>query len=292
MPVPQNPVSKTNPPDSDFAHLRSLVRRVVARAMREPALGDKRRHSGGVLVEFEASSSAGQDQQRPQAAPEPFQRGLQLIAVEDLDGVANGAEFEVPAGARLTALAQDEILRRGISLREKSGCSSGARRLRVALGADHGGYTTKEKIKAWLEALGHEALDFGTHDESAADYPDFASQVGEAVAGGQADFGVCVDGAGIGSAMAANKVPGVRAAACYDERTARNAREHNYANVLSLGGPMLGEKACHAILLAFLKTPEGAPRHGRRVQKIMEIEARGTGRARPVTKVLPSPGET
>ena len=91
---------------------------------------------------------------------------------------------------------------------------------------------------------------------------------------GRCDLGVVIDGAGIGSAMAANKVPGVRAAMCYDEQTARNAREHNYANVLSLGGRMLSEATIFAVVRAFLGTPEGAARHGRRVDKITGIERR------------------
>jgi ribose 5-phosphate isomerase B len=215
------------------------------------------------------------------------------VVVEDLARVKDGGTFEVPAGARLTALAQDEVQRRGLSLRERAprpGGSGGG--LRVAIGADHGGFPIKELAKSWLRELGHQPIDLGTHDTNAVDYPDFAGAVARAVAEGQADLGVCVDGAGIGSAMAANKVPGVRAAMCYDEATARNAREHNYANVLSLGGPMLGERACQAILRAFLSTPEGAARHGRRVAKIMELEARATGRSHPVRKVLPTPGET
>ncbi|MCL4140406.1 UNVERIFIED_CONTAM: hypothetical protein GTU68_007792 [Idotea baltica] len=135
----------------------------------------------------------------------------------------------------------------------------------------------KEHIKVWLRELGHIAIDLGTHDTNAVDYPDFARAVAESVASGQADFGVCVDGAGIGSCMAANKVPGARAAMCYDERTAKNAREHNFANVLSLGGPMLGETVCRQVLAAFLATPEGAERHARRVDKIRAIEARYSG---------------
>ena len=116
--------------------------------------------------------------------------------------------------------------------------------------------------------------------------------VARAVVEGRANLGVCVDGAGIGSAMAANKVPGARAALCYDEATARNAREPNFANVLSLGGPRQGEDGCLRILQAFLATPEGASRHERRVRKIMEIEARGTGRLQPVQRVLRTPGAT
>ena len=107
-------------------------------------------------------------------------------------------------------------------------------------------------------------LDLGTHDETAVDYPDFARAVAEAVAEGRADLGVCIDGAGIGSAMTANKVPGVRAANCWDVASARNAREHNYANVLTLGGRWLSPLGASEILAAFLSTPRGEERHGRR----------------------------
>jgi ribose 5-phosphate isomerase B len=278
------------------SQLRTLVRRVVGRAMREPATGERAGRARGVHVEL----SACDDALRPQAAAatagscasSQAQGRVQQLVAEDLAAIADGQVFEVPAGARLTALARDEAWRRGIQLRESSAPARAGGGLRVAIGADHGGYPIKEQIKGWLSELGHVAIDLGTHDTNAVDYPDFAGAVAEAVADGRADFGVCVDGAGIGSAMAANKVPGARAAMCYDEKTARNAREHNFANVLSLGGPMLGEQACEAILRAFLTTPEGAPRHARRVAKIMELEARGTGRTRPLRKVLPSPGET
>jgi ribose 5-phosphate isomerase B len=185
-------------------------------------------------------------------------------------------------------MAREEAWRRGIDLRE--GVATGPRRLRVALGADHGGFPVKEDIKGWLRELGHAALDLGTHDKQAVDYPDFARAVAEAVADGRVDLGVCVDGAGIGSSITANKVPGVRAALCYDEVTARNAREHNFANVLCLGGPLLGAEACAKVLRAFLETPEGAARHALRVDKIGAIEAHYTGRRVATKRILPQPG--
>jgi len=211
--------------------------------------------------------------------------------VEDLAGVPDAGTFAIPPGTRLTALAEEEAWARGLDLRPPTGPRGGGS-LRVALGADHGGFETKEAIKGWLRELGHLSIDLGTHDTSAVDYPDFARAVAEAVASGQADFGVCVDGAGIGSAMAANKVPGARAAMCYDRKTAENAREHNFANVLSLGGPMLGLGACRQILTAFLTTPEGAARHARRVDKIRAIEARYSGRDHPLRRVLSGAGGT
>lgn len=144
----------------------------------------------------------------------------------------------------------------------------------VAVGSDHGGFALKRDCLVWLAALGYRGVDFGTRDENPVDYPDFARAVAEAVAGGQCEIGVVIDGAGIGSAIAANKVPGVRAATCCDVAMAKNAREHNFANVLSLGAKMIGRDTAREILAAFLATSTGEERHRRRVEKITEIERR------------------
>ncbi len=145
---------------------------------------------------------------------------------------------------------------------------------RIAIAADHGGWELKEDLRRFLMEAAHQVIDFGTHGPQAVDYPDFALQVAEAVAGGLFEVGVVVDGAGIGSCIAANKVPGVRAALCYDLSTARNAREHNYANVLTLGAGLVGRNLARQIVQEFLATPWGAERHGRRVAKITAIEAK------------------
>jgi ribose 5-phosphate isomerase B len=142
----------------------------------------------------------------------------------------------------------------------------------IAVGADHGGYRLKEKLAAHLKDRGYEVTDCGTDGTGAVDYPDFAHAVAKLVASGRCDSGVIVDGAGIGSSMVANKVPGVRAALCYDLSSARNSREHNHANVLTLGAGLIGENLARQILDAWLETPWGGARHGRRVAKIMEIE--------------------
>jgi ribose 5-phosphate isomerase B len=186
----------------------------------------------------------------------------------------------VPGGATPTPAARDEAWRRRIELIEGHTAAVGqraktpGRALRIAVASDHGGFAMKGRVLEWIDELGHTAFDLGCKDERAVDYPDFAHAVAEAVTHGRCDLGVVVDGAGIGSAMAANKVPGVRAALCYDEQTARNAREHNYANVLTLGGRMQTEERLEAIVRAFISTPEGAARHGRRVDKITGIERR------------------
>jgi RpiB/LacA/LacB family sugar-phosphate isomerase len=138
----------------------------------------------------------------------------------------------------------------------------------IAVGGDHGGYVLKERIAFKLKEAGHTVIDCGTDSTEAVDYPDIAGDVARRVAGGEADIGVVVDGAGIGSAMVANKMPGVRAALCYDLSTARNAREHNHANVLSLGAALIGDGLAWQITQEFIATPFGMGRHARRVAKI------------------------
>lgn len=147
----------------------------------------------------------------------------------------------------------------------------------IAVGADHGGFRLKEMLRRYLEEeLSWRVVDCGTHSEAAVDYPDLALAVARSVASGETRFGLLVDGAGIGSTMAANKVRGVRAALCHDERTARNAREHNDANVLALGAGIVQRGLARRIVRIFLETPFAGGRHERRVAKIMAIEERGT----------------
>ncbi len=147
----------------------------------------------------------------------------------------------------------------------------------VAIAGDHGGWRMKDAIGAWLTDHGYAVRDCGTHSDDAVDYPDLALAVAQLVADGSARWGIVVDGAGIGSAMAANKVPGVRAANCHDISSARNSREHNYANVLTLGAGFLGNALALQIVGAWLDTEWGAERHGRRVDKITAIERSNTG---------------
>ena len=148
--------------------------------------------------------------------------------------------------------------------------------LRVAIGADHGGVTMKDALLGYLRQRGVVVHDVGTFGAEAVDYPDFAIGVARAVASGAADLGIMVDGAGIGSCMAANKVRGVRAAMCYDVTTAANAREHNNANLLTLGGTLIGGRLAQEIVRTFLDTPFGGGRHAARVAK---IDALDEGRA-------------
>src|SRR5258708_21966627 len=149
-----------------------------------------------------------------------------------------------------------------------------AQRGSVAIGADHGGYPLKELLKPYLVGLGYTVVDCGTHSTEPVDYPDLAYAVARLVGTGEAWRGIVVDGAGIGSAMAANKVPGVRAALCYDHATPVNSRDHNDANVLTLVAGLIGPNLAQQIAQTWLATAFGGGRHQRRVDKIVDIERR------------------
>lgn len=151
--------------------------------------------------------------------------------------------------------------------------------MRIALGADHAGYQLKVAVAKHLLDAGHETIDLGTHSEEPVDYPRFCAAVGRAVVSGEAERGIVMGGSGQGEAIAANKVRGVRAALCLDEFTARLARSHNDANVLSLGGRILGETFALSIVDVFLRTEFEGGRHVRRVQQLSEIEDEECGRA-------------
>ncbi len=144
----------------------------------------------------------------------------------------------------------------------------------VVIGADHGGFALKRELLEFLRDNGYIVHDLGAHKEQACDYPDYAFAVAEAVSRGEADRGIMIDSVGIGSAMAANRVPGVLAAKCNNTVEARSAREHNYANVLTLGAKIIGSTLAQQIALEFLRTPGGADRHRRRIQKILDYEYR------------------
>ncbi|MBI4420750.1 MAG: ribose 5-phosphate isomerase B [Gemmatimonadetes bacterium] len=148
----------------------------------------------------------------------------------------------------------------------------------MALGSDHGGFALKEALKRTVADLGFSVTDVGCHSSEPVDYPVFAARVAELVAGGAAKYGIVVDGAGIGSAMVANKIAGARAALCYDLTTAKNAREHNHANVLTLGGGLIGERLAADIVRTFLTTAFAGGRHERRVAMIDALDGeRGAG---------------
>ncbi len=143
---------------------------------------------------------------------------------------------------------------------------------RIAIGSDHAGYPVKEAIRKYLEAAGYQVDDQGTSSEESVDYPDYGKTVGELVASKQDDFGIAVCGTGIGISIAANKVPGIRAALAHDVLTARLAREHNDANVLALGGRIVTAVAAIEMVQTFLTTAYVGGRHQRRLDKISQIE--------------------
>jgi len=203
-----------------------------------------------------------------------------VFTVRDLESAASGGEVVVPLGTIITPLAQDEAAARGITIRFEEpqastaeGEPTGVART-IAIGADHGGFDLKEELKGHLVAWGYKVLDQGTTSRDAVDYPDFAEAVANAVVRGEASRGVVIDSAGIGSSIAANKVPGARAALCYDRATARNSREHNDANILSLGARLIPAEVAREILAAWLETPFAGGRHQKRIDKILAIEKR------------------
>jgi ribose 5-phosphate isomerase B len=155
----------------------------------------------------------------------------------------------------------------------------------IAMGADHGGWQLKDVIAKALAEAGYAITDCGTNGPEAVDYPDIAHAVARLVGDGECRWGIIIDGAGIGSCMVANKVPGVRAALCHDLSSARNSREHNHANVLTLGARFIGEGLALEIVRAWLGTAWGPGRHAARVDKICDVERRymnpiGEGRPR------------
>ncbi|MFM8626298.1 MAG: ribose 5-phosphate isomerase B [Actinomycetota bacterium] len=149
---------------------------------------------------------------------------------------------------------------------------------RIAIGSDHAGYTLKSHLVDVLEAAGHQVSDLGTHSTESCDYPPICAAVGRAVRDGKADLGIVLGGSGQGEQLAANKVRGVRAALCNDLYTARMARSHNNANVLSMGARVVGEGLAEEILATFLATPFEGGRHERRVAQLADIEAEEAGR--------------
>jgi len=198
-------------------------------------------------------------------------RGKRVITEEDLRAAGRGGTLRMDESALLTPLATDFAKERGVRI-ERVSKSIASNRYRIAIAADHGGFEMKEELKRVLADLGHDWQDFGTHSTEAVDYPDFAHLVATAVSRGTCDLGIIVDGAGIGSCMTANKAPGVRAAMCYDSASARNSREHNGANVLTLGGKTISMERMRDIVKTWLTTDLTEERHRRRVEKITAIE--------------------
>ncbi len=213
-----------------------------------------------------------------------------LISEQTILAAAKRGEKSVliPAGTIITDAARDRAKQLGIRLeaaKKEQGVAASSTLPKppqpanpevVALGSDHGGFALKEALKAFIATLGYGAVDLGTYTDEACDYPDFAYAVARMVSLGQASKGIMIDAVGIASAIVANKVKGIRAACCSDEFSARSSREHNNANVLTLGGRTTGVELAKSITKAWLDTPFGGGRHQKRVEKISEIEERGS----------------
>ena len=193
-----------------------------------------------------------------------------LITEDDIRTVAVGSTLQIAEKALVTPLAIDVARDRHITLQRVSSTKTptGRHSRKIAIGADHGGFEMKEALKRVLEELGCDYQDVGTNSTASVDYPDFAQAVALAVSRHTCDLGIMIDGAGIGSCMVANKIPGIRAAMCYDEASARNSREHNGANVLTLGGKMISNEKMRDIVRVWLSTELTEERHRRRVAKI------------------------
>ena len=246
--------------DETRDRIRALVRDVLEKAGPAPESSSARfvntvpeteTHTGGVTRD-ESSKS--------------------VITEDDVRGLEEGAVLRIGEDARLTPLAADIVKDRNIQLVRRNSRRGSKQAKLIAVGADHGGFRMKEELKGLLGQLGHKVQDFGTDSEEAVDYPDFAHAVARAVANGTSDLGIIIDGAGVGSAMTANKVPGVRAAACYSVTVARNSREHNGANVLTLGSKTISSAEMREIVTAWLATDLTEDRHRKRVAKIDAIQ--------------------
>jgi ribose 5-phosphate isomerase B len=201
-----------------------------------------------------------------------------VITIED---VPQTGELRIPIGAIVTSSAREVAAARDVRLvevPEDQVTVLAAPAKTIAIGADHGGFTLKEALKPLIESLDLTVRDVGVYDSNPADYPDIAVKVADLVASGAATRGILIDGAGIGSSMAANKVPGIRAALCYDKASARNSREHNDSNVLTLGARLLTQTQVEDVLRTWIATPFAGGRHQARVQKIMDIEQRYRGK--------------
>jgi len=195
-----------------------------------------------------------------------------VITEDDVRDLQRGAVLRIAEGARLTPLAADLVREKGIEIVRRVPRRGSKTSKMISVGSDHGGFKMKEELKTLLTELGHQVHDFGTNSEDAVDYPDFAYAVAKSVSEGSSELGIMIDGAGVGSAMTANKVAGVRAAACYSVKVARNSREHNDANVLTLGSGTITNAEMREIVRAWLGTELTEERHRKRVAKIKAIE--------------------
>jgi ribose 5-phosphate isomerase B len=194
------------------------------------------------------------------------------VTGDEVRFLPEGSLLEIQPGTILTDVAREWVERRRIQIVAPAPSAGRSDPVAVALGSDHAGFDLKEAVKGYLGETGSSFIDYGTDSKDPVDYPDFAHRVAVAVALGQVRRGIVVDGAGIGSAIVANKVPGIRAAACQDESQARNAREHNDINVLTLGARLLTPEGARRVVAIFLSAELTEARHRARVAKIEAVE--------------------
>lgn len=251
--------------DETRDRVRALVRQVLESVPVEEEKTTSKDHAPEHLVVNSLREKSEREYDRDESAKS-------LITEDDLRGLDPGSRVRISEAAKFTPLAADIVSEKGITLIRKTSRTEGLKVRSVGIGADHGGYPLKEQLKTFLEQLGLQVRDFGTNSTDAVDYPDFAHAVAKSVAAKHVDAGIVIDGAGIGSAMAANKVSGVRAAACYSPALARNSREHNGANVLTVGSGQNSFDEVKEIVRAFITTEITEERHKRRVTKIDAIE--------------------
>jgi len=251
--------------DSTRDRVRSLVREVLSRSIPDAPEQAQAAETPSRFIDTIPSKTTSNSYARDESSKS-------VITEDDVRGMEPGSVLRIAEGARLTPLAADLVNEKGIEIVRRASRSGSKTSKMVAVGADHGGFKMKEQLKTLLKQLGHTVHDFGTNSEDPVDYPDFAHAVARSVADGGSDVGIVIDGAGVGSAMAANKVPGVRAAACYSVAVARNSREHNDANVLSLGSKTISDKEMREIVTAWLGTELSEDRHRKRVEKIDAIQ--------------------
>ncbi len=249
--------------------IRALVRDVLDKALPEDAGGTSSPAPTATRFIDTAPTSPVTNTEGSGARDESSKS---VITEDDVRDLERGATLRIAEGARLTPLAADIVSEKGIEIVRRVPRRGSKTSKMVSVGSDHGGFKMKEDLKSHLSELGHQVHDFGTNSEDAVDYPDFAYAVARSVSEGAADLGIMIDGAGVGSAMTANKVPGVRAAACYSVKVAKNSREHNDANVLTLGSGTITSAEMREIVSAWLSTEIAEDRHRKRVAKISAIE--------------------
>jgi len=206
-----------------------------------------------------------------------------IITESDARVLMRGESVMLARGGHITPLAHDTLKERGVTVVHEGRASADEAALapvadvrRVAIASDHTGITLRQALVAFLRGRGLAVNDLGTDSTEPVDYPDVAASVARAVARGEADAGIVIDGAGIGSAIAANKIKGVRAVMATTELIARYSREHNGVNVLTLGATLVTPDEARAIVTTWLATPMKEPRYIRRLAKITDLEGTGS----------------